>query len=83
MSNSQQEQVSKIVTKFINDFGEPLDDAEARTSIASVCSPNICWYDHAFHIQRVGHDALLGLRKSFNHCNQPLETKVKVSSSPC
>ena len=41
--------------------------------------PSIEWYDHAFRIRRVGHEAVLGLHKAFNHCNQPFQADIKVS----
>lgn len=78
MSKERDEKVKNIVTKFVGEFSLPLDDVAAQESIESVCDPSIVWTDHAFHIQRVGHSAVLGLRKSFNHCNQPLETRIKV-----
>lgn len=82
MSNERHEATKHIVTKFVGEFSLPLDDEAALGSIVSVCNPSIVWTDHAFHIQRVGHSAVLGLRKSFNHCNQPLETRIKVCDLP-
>lgn len=79
MADSRQDEIEQIVIKYINDFHQPLTDSEARESIEAVFNPNITWTDHAFHIQRQGHEAVLGLRKAFNHCNQPFETRVKVS----
>ncbi|KAK0304136.1 hypothetical protein LTR48_003410 [Friedmanniomyces endolithicus] len=40
-------------------------------------APDVAWYDHAFLVQRVGHEAVVGLLKAFLHCNQPFETKIK------
>lgn len=82
MSDDRNEQVTRIVEKFVTEFSQPLDDNEAQKSIQSVCNQDIAWIDHAFHIQRTGHAAVLGLRKAFNHCNQPFETRLKVGSGP-
>lgn len=40
------------------------------------------WYDHAFLMHRVGHNAVLGLYKAFNHCSQPFDVEIKVRTRP-
>ncbi|KAK3707450.1 hypothetical protein LTR37_012092 [Vermiconidia calcicola] len=42
---------------------------------------DVAWYDHAFLVRRVGHEAVTGLRKAFLHCNQPFETEIKSIAS--
>jgi hypothetical protein len=51
------------------------DDCEADTGV------EVHRYDHAFLIHRSGHDAVLGLKKAFMHCNQPFDKEIKVRST--
>jgi hypothetical protein len=47
----------------------------------STFHPDVDWYDHAFLMHRVGHDAIAGLHKAFTYCNQPFDVDIKVSVS--
>ena len=71
------EQMERTVRKFVNDFVKPSPDFEASDFLSSY-SPRVEWYDHAFHIKRVGHDAVLGLLKGFTTCNDPFKSHILV-----
>jgi hypothetical protein len=72
----QHEQVART---FVIDFSRPFDSEYTEETFLSVYHPNVEWFDYAFHICRVGHEAVLGLRTSFLHCNQPFRSEPKVS----
>jgi hypothetical protein len=78
-NSERQIQVEKAVTKWYTDFEKPFGNALSEEGFLSTYHPDIHWYDHAFHICRVGHDAVLGLRKAFLHCNQPFRSELKVT----
>ncbi len=68
--------VESTIRKFVASFSKPIDSVE---DFVSVFHPDVDWYDHPFLMHRVGHDALVGLHKSFTHCNQPFDAEIKVS----
>lgn len=65
--------------KWASDFTKPIDSTD---DFLSTFHPDIEWYDHAFHIRRVGHAAVLGLYTAFTHCNQPFNVELKVTKLP-
>lgn len=69
-------QVEAIIRKFVAGFLKPIDSTE---EFLSSYHPDIEWYDHAFLIRRVGHQAVIGLQQGFTHCNQPFDVEIKVS----
>ena len=71
-------QVQATVRKFVTDFSKPQSSDEDVQSFLSVYRPDIQWSDHAFLVTRVGHEAVLGLYRAWNHCNQPFRTEIKV-----
>lgn len=71
-------QVQETIRKFLLDFPRPISTEEDQQSFLSVYHPDIQWSDHAFLVTRVGHEAVLGLHKAWNHCNQPFRVEEKV-----
>ena len=70
-------QVNQITQSYVSDFCNK--SGPKADEYISNFHPNVEWYDHAFHICRVGRTALLGLQESFLHCNQPFDATIKVS----
>jgi hypothetical protein len=79
ISPERQAQVSKTVTEWYKNFEGTFDDQFTRETFKSTYHASIEWYDHAFHIRRVGHEAVLGLRTAWLHCNQPFRSELKVN----
>ena len=77
ISNDRIAQVTNAITRFSEDFSLPSSDPATASKITSLLHPDIHWYDHGFHICRVGHNAVLGLHKAFLHCNQPFTAEIK------
>lgn len=73
--------VENLVTAWYKGFEKPFDNQFSEQDFLTVFHPDIEWFDHAFHVRRVGHAAVLGLRQSFLHCNQPFRSELKVSMS--
>ena len=71
-------QVEGVVKAYIDGFLKPLVNEADIDEFLSVYHPDVKWSDHAFLVTRVGHDAVLGLQKSFRHCNDPFDVKIKV-----
>ncbi|KAL6253275.1 hypothetical protein RBB50_000998 [Rhinocladiella similis] len=71
-------QVQETIRKFLLDFPRPISTEEDQQSFLSVYHPDIQWSDHAFLVTRVGHEAVLGLHKAWNHCNQPFRVEEKA-----
>jgi hypothetical protein len=80
ISADRHTQITTTITKHISNWHLTLDSDSKTADFLSSYSPTITWYDHAFLIQRVGHTAVLGLHKSFMHCNQPFTAEVNVRS---
>lgn len=80
ISKERQAQVTQTVTDWYRNFEKAFDDKFTPQEFVSTFDSNIEWLDHAFHIRRVGHEAVLGLRKAFLHCNQPFRSELKVSA---
>jgi hypothetical protein len=68
-------QVEATVKRIVDSFERPITSMDEYTS---VFDPDVHWYDHAFLVCRVGHEAVAGLHKSWTHCNQPFRTDIKV-----
>lgn len=68
--------VRRVVETFMSTFKSPdIDEQE----FLAIYHPELQWYDHAFQIQRQGKAAVLGLKRSFLHCNQPFSGTIEVS----
>lgn len=78
ISEARVAQVKEVINNWCYDFSKPLSEADALESIQRDFDPNVEWYDHGFQICRVGHQAVLGLRKGFRHCNDPFRAEIKV-----
>ncbi|KIW54463.1 hypothetical protein PV05_06819 [Exophiala xenobiotica] len=74
-------QVQTTVHKFVTDFSKPQSTDEDVQSFLSVYHPDIHWSDHAFLVTRVGHEAVLGLYRAWNHCNQPFRTEAIIPTA--
>jgi hypothetical protein len=72
------DQVDKTVHKFVRDFVKPDGPDFIISDFLSIYHPEIEWYDHAFHIKRVGHKAVLGLLNTFTTCNDPFTAHIQV-----
>ena len=72
-------QVTTTVQRMVANFVRPLDSIE---DFLSSYHPDIEWYDHAFLMHRIGHNAVLGLYQAFNHCNLPFDVEIKVRTRP-
>lgn len=81
ISEARVVQVREVITTWCEDFSKSLSEAEALASIQRDFDPQVEWYDHGFHICRVGHKAVLGLRMGFRHCNDPFRAEIKVSEA--
>jgi hypothetical protein len=68
-------QVEAAIRKFVAGFLKPIDSLD---EFLSSYHPDVEWYDHAFLIRRVGHQAVIGLQQGFTHCNQPFDVDIKV-----
>lgn len=68
-------QVEAAIRKFVDGFLKPIDSTD---EFLSSYHPDVEWYDHAFLIRRVGHQAAIGLQHGFTHCNQPFDVDIKV-----
>ena len=68
------EMVNQAVRNFVGNFETDISSSEFLASY----HPDVEWFDHAFHVCRVGRDAVAGLKKSFLHCNQPFKVEIKV-----
>lgn len=71
-----------VITSFVETFPDPLDSDAAIQKFDTAFAKDVKWYDHAFLVCRVGHEAIRGLHKSFNHCNQPFRPEIRVSTTP-
>jgi hypothetical protein len=80
ISSPRVEQVKATITTFVETFHHPLDSDAATQKFLTAFDKDAKWYDHAFLVCRSGHQAILGLQKSWNHCNQPFRSEVQVSS---
>ena len=88
MSSSLDDQTSKpaalvqrVVAEFLENFGRQLGDGISKDDFLALYHPQVEWYDHAFHIRRIGREAVLGLKVAFCHCNQPFRSDLKVKTS--
>ena len=81
ISAERVQQIEKILTDFLVLCPASAESSEAAGNLLDILHPHVEWYDHAFLIRRVGHEAVLGLQKAFTHCNQPFEARLQVSSS--
>jgi hypothetical protein len=81
--------VDKTVRSFVDGFLKPIDQsgpstegnhAILKTEFLKPYHPDIHWYDHAFLICRVGHEAVIGLQTAFRHCNDPFDCEIKVGT---
>ncbi len=82
LSPTRHAQIIQTIQTYISNWSLSLESGgspQQTTDFLSSYSPSIEWYDHAFRIRRVGHEAVLGLHKAFNHCNQPFQADIKVS----
>ncbi|KAF2169557.1 hypothetical protein M409DRAFT_19969 [Zasmidium cellare ATCC 36951] len=77
ISEARIAQIKEVITNWCDNFSKSLSEAEALEEIQRDFDPQVEWYDHGFYICRVGHNAVLGLRKSFLHCNQPFRSEIK------
>ncbi|KIW11628.1 hypothetical protein PV08_10930 [Exophiala spinifera] len=71
-------QVQETIRKVLVDFPKPILTEEDKQRFLSVYHPDIQWSDHAFLVTRIGHEAVLGLHKAWNHCNQPFRADEKA-----
>lgn len=78
ISTARAEQVTSVVRNMVSDFLKPLDPSWTLDNFLSAYHPNIEWYDHAFLMCRVGHEAVAGLRKGWLAANQPFRADIKV-----
>ena len=69
--------VNSTIGKFLANFHKPIDSVD---DFVSILHPDVDWYDHAFLMHRIGHSAIVGLHRSFTHCNQPFDAQVKASA---
>jgi hypothetical protein len=83
ISSSRVEQVKATITTFVETFHHTLDSDAATQKFLSTFDKDAKWYDHAFLVCRSGHQAILGLQKSWNHCNQPFRSEIQVSDGFC
>jgi hypothetical protein len=77
---SRVQQVEAVLRDFVDTFSKPLDTPAALEKFLATYRPDVEWFDHAFLMRRIGHNAMVGLHKSFNHCNQPFRSEIKVST---
>ena len=77
ISEERVKQVTAAVTKWTEGF-KPITKTHTKDDFLSIYEPDIEWYDHGFFIVRRGYDAVLGLAKSFLHCNEGFKSTVKV-----
>lgn len=68
-------QVDAVIRKFVAGFLKPIESTDEFTSSYH---PDVEWYDHAFLIRRVGHEAVTGLQRGFTWCNRPFNAEIKV-----
>jgi hypothetical protein len=73
--------VQRVVAEFVENFGKQLGDGISKEDFLALYHPQVEWYDHAFHIRRISHEAVLGLKIAFCHCNQPFRSDLRVRSS--
>lgn len=78
LTEAQAATFHKTSTEFIEAFGTA---GVPQERLDAIFADQIEWYDHAFHVCRVGVSAVLGLYKSFHHCNQPFRADIKVRLS--
>jgi hypothetical protein len=80
--------VDKTIRSFVDGFLKPVDHVQhhikqdgsiPRAEFLKPYHADIHWYDHAFLICRVGHEAVIGLQTAFRHCNDPFDCEIKVS----
>lgn len=84
LSADRQRDVDAIVRNFVSTFSvPPLKSEGVIDAFTAVYHPDVEWYDHAFHICRKGHNAVLGLQRGFMHCNDPFHVDIKVGNSYC
>ena len=74
-------QLENVVTKWYKDFEQPIGKGITREDFVSSYHPEVQWFDHAFHVCRVGHDAVVGLSRAWLHCNQPFHADLKVTGA--
>lgn len=77
-STARIDQVTNTINTLLSNFQSPVGPNLTREQFLSILHPEIRWRDHAFLVCRIGHEAVLGLHKSWLHCNQPFEAKIKV-----
>ena len=76
----REELVQRVVESLLADFVKPLGDGISKNDFLAIYHPQIEWYDHAFHVHRIGHEAVLGLKVAWCHCNQPFRSELRVRS---
>ncbi|KAF7196190.1 hypothetical protein HII31_02591 [Pseudocercospora fuligena] len=76
ISDERVAQVTNVVRCWTKSF-MPFDGENTPEILLSCFDPKVEWYDHGFHVVRVGHKAILGLHESFLHCNQPFQAEIK------
>ena len=81
---SRVSQINQVVHDMAAGFTKPIahtttENTISREDFLKPYHEDVHWYDHAFLVYRVGHDAVVGLQKAFRHCNQPFDVEVRVS----
>lgn len=80
ISEARVKQVTAVVERLSIAF-TPWSDTNKEEDFVAVLDKNIAWYDHGFYAVRLGHDAVLGLRKGFLHSNDPFRVENLVCIS--
>ena len=65
-------QITTTIRTYVASFVKPID-----SSFYDNFHPDLQWFDHAFLVQRQGHEAAAGLHRAFRHCNQPFDVEIK------
>ena len=78
ISQARRAQVARTAQNMVNSFVNGIGPDLTADQFNSIFHPEIEWFDHAFLIRRVGHEAVLGLHQAWRHCNQPFEAKIKA-----
>src|SRR5277367_3358302 len=68
--------IRRTAAKLTSDWSSGLDFP--LNSFLSIYSPNIEWYDHAYHLRLIGHGALANLRKGWIGANEGLKIETKA-----
>jgi hypothetical protein len=71
--------IDQVIDKWLESWTMAIENEADKQSFLSVYHPSITWTDHAFHVQRTGFEAILGLKKGWNYCNQPFRSEIKVA----